>query len=363
MQSASALSAVWQFFVRDLLGQAGGIAFASATGGSLDASAKQWRLFADIMNDAGMALDLASPLLPGGFMLCACLGSVCRAMVGLAAGATHAALTQHFTSAGGSPADVSAKAESRERAASIVGSLLGMALTQRVADHIRAAWLVFAALTVLHVWANVRAMRCLVLVSLSPGRMALLHEHWLAHGVVLTPRDVAARESLLAPPFAAAAEWLLRSRQRGTKHIAIEYGARASTTIERCGPGAKARLCAALMPAVQDSSGGARQRSPRYSVLVSSGPGSRHTVHVLLHHGTDARTQLHAYLHALHVASLLRTRRGNASAGDVEQRSARWAEKQMLVFLEQLRAHGWQLQSPHLPRPAWTVDWPEVDGS
>lgn len=85
---------------------------------------------------AAMALDLASPLVPGCFMLLACLGNVSRAMVGMSAGATGAALTQHFAS-GRNAADISAKADSRERATSIIGSLLGMAVTQHLAGEHR----------------------------------------------------------------------------------------------------------------------------------------------------------------------------------------------------------------------------------
>jgi hypothetical protein len=65
-------------------------------------------------------------------MLLASLGNVSRAMVGMSAGATGAALTQHFA-AGSNAADISAKADSRERATSIIGSLLGMAVTQHLA--------------------------------------------------------------------------------------------------------------------------------------------------------------------------------------------------------------------------------------
>lgn len=83
---------------------------------------------------AAMALDLASPLLPGScFMLLVSLASVARAMVGMASGATHAALTQHFAAKGSNAADISAKAESRERATSIIGSLLGMLFAQHMA--------------------------------------------------------------------------------------------------------------------------------------------------------------------------------------------------------------------------------------
>lgn len=189
--------------------------FAYAAGSNFDSNAKQWRLFADCMNDIGgsssssssapgppggsatlschthsicwlkthsrtqhtglalffllhtcflctpvpqptprqqhhihhfpslssaaataMALDLASPLVPGGFMLLASLGSVSRAMVGMSAGATGAALTQHFA-CGRNAADISAKADSRERATSIIGSLLGMAVTQHLAGGCR----------------------------------------------------------------------------------------------------------------------------------------------------------------------------------------------------------------------------------
>lgn len=107
-------------------------------------------------------------------MLLASLGSVSRAMVGMAAGATHAALTQHFAAAGSNPADISAKAESRERATSIIGSLLGMAFTQQLADHVLAAWAFFVVLTAVHIWANMRALRCLVLSSLNEPRLKLL---------------------------------------------------------------------------------------------------------------------------------------------------------------------------------------------
>ena len=63
----------------------------------LDSYAKQWRLFADVANDAGMTLELlAGQFGPSAFLVLACLASMCRAMVGVAGGATRMALTQHF---------------------------------------------------------------------------------------------------------------------------------------------------------------------------------------------------------------------------------------------------------------------------
>lgn len=57
LQAASALSAVFQFFVRDLVGMLGGIIFASLAGGNFDSNAKQWRLFADVTNNIGAWLS------------------------------------------------------------------------------------------------------------------------------------------------------------------------------------------------------------------------------------------------------------------------------------------------------------------
>lgn len=56
----------------------------------------------------------------------------------------------------------------------MAGMVLGMLFTRATAGHAGAAWLVFSALTLLHVYANVRALRCLVLASLNQPRLDLL---------------------------------------------------------------------------------------------------------------------------------------------------------------------------------------------
>lgn len=45
-------------------------------------------------------------------------------------------------------------------------------------DNFVAAWAFFAMLTAVHVWANIRAMRCLVLSSLNETRLKLLLQHY-----------------------------------------------------------------------------------------------------------------------------------------------------------------------------------------
>lgn len=127
-QAATPLSAVFQFFLRDLSGMLGGVTFAFLQGSKLDVYAKQWRLFADCLNNVGLVMELASPVFPSVFLTLACLGSIARAITGVAAGSTRAALTLHFAKQNNA-ADVSAKEGTQETATTLVGMLLGMAFT------------------------------------------------------------------------------------------------------------------------------------------------------------------------------------------------------------------------------------------
>jgi hypothetical protein len=68
----------------------------------------------------------------------------------------------------------------------MVGMALGMAFTRAAADSALAAWALFAALTWVHVAANVRAMRCLVLRSLNRPRLELLLQE-MRQGAVRWP--------------------------------------------------------------------------------------------------------------------------------------------------------------------------------
>ncbi|KAF6259262.1 vitamin B6 photo-protection and homoeostasis-domain-containing protein [Scenedesmus sp. NREL 46B-D3] len=341
---------------------AGGIIFAYAAGGNFDSNAKQWRLFADVMNDLAMALDLASPLIPGGFMLMASLGSVARAMVGMASGATHAALTQHFATAGSNAADISAKADSRERATVIIGSLLGMAVTQRMADNAAAAWLFFAVLTWLHVWANIRALRCLVLSSVNEPRLRLLLQHYQDKEKLLTPQQVSGLESLLVPPLAAA--WL---RATGSQqHAPLVFGAQLSAALRRAAAAAAAAAAgggaSCSWPAGQQGQllqhALHQQRAAadkQYLLLVT---GRKHkAVEVVLHTAAGQQVQLRAYLHALQLAAALQEVGSDADVQQLLQRSQHWAERSLPSFLAALQQHGWELDKLFLPRSDWTAEW------
>ena len=80
----------------------------------LDCNAKFWRLIADILNDFATFLELLAPLFPPFFLLIVCCASISKAIVGIAGGATRAALIQHQARRD-NMADVAAKDSSQVR--------------------------------------------------------------------------------------------------------------------------------------------------------------------------------------------------------------------------------------------------------
>jgi hypothetical protein len=161
---------------------------------------KFWRLFADVINDVGLTLELLSPTFPEYFLTIACIGSVCRAMCGIAAGATRVALTHHFALEN-NYADIASKEGMQETAVTLFGLVCGMYMAnwlQGGSD----TWWVFLALTVLHVYANWKAVTALILKSISRQRLEILTQQYLddadihdeSHVSALTPTQVSQRE-------------------------------------------------------------------------------------------------------------------------------------------------------------------------
>ena len=59
---------------------------------------RQWRLMADVANDAGLAIQMVAPVWRNGdhFLLLACVAAACHCACGVCAGATKASISQHF---------------------------------------------------------------------------------------------------------------------------------------------------------------------------------------------------------------------------------------------------------------------------
>lgn len=329
-QDASALSAVTAFFLRDLSGMVGGVAFATIQGGSFDSEAKQWRFLADVANNVALALDLVAISLPRTFFLASlCLSSVARSVVGVAAGAARAALTVHFSKAN-KPADISAKEGSQEVATRMLGMSLGLATLRGVGDSLALQWTLFLALSAFHIYSNIRAMRNVHLHSLNRARLELVLTMFTDTRRVLTPQEAAAREPLLPPALGG----------RGAAAEAVALGVRLRDVGE------------AEVKRLPELGRRYAAEKKKYLLLLPRGSSSKYSV--LLHEEATDEDVAEALTHALvlrrHLAG------GTVTRAKAEALALEWMRGTFATFRLLLRRAGWD-QAPALRPGPHRVRW------
>nr|VZH93822.1 unnamed protein product [Spirometra erinaceieuropaei] len=204
---ATILAATLTWMFRDGAGMIGRIAFAGRLGTSLDSQCKQWRLFADLLNDCALFLDLISAHFLGLFTAIVCVSSVLKSLVGLAGGATRAAVTQH-QALQNNMADVAAKDASQETLSNFLALLLNFVLVHIVTGNWLFIWLTFWILTPLHLYSNWRAVRCLQFRTLNKARFHIITQDWFAHMStahkeypIASVQEVNRRERIVSIPF------------------------------------------------------------------------------------------------------------------------------------------------------------------
>lgn len=108
-EGATALSASLNFIVRDGCGMASSLLFTAVSSSGFRHDVKKWRLFADIINDVGITLEVAATLVSQHlFLPMICAGNMCKAICGVAAGACGGAINL-FWSSGSDISDINAK--------------------------------------------------------------------------------------------------------------------------------------------------------------------------------------------------------------------------------------------------------------
>ena len=185
---ASALAAALSFMLGDGAGMAARVFFAWARSAALDAYAKQFRLLADVANDGALMVGVLATR--EFFFPALVVQSVLRAVVGVAGAATRAAVTVHQARGGrGNVADVAAKDGSQETLVNLVALVASYLLVPTVVAT-GATWPVFLMLTMLHIWANFKAVSALRFVHFNPYRLDLA----IAAGSELSVERVNQRE-------------------------------------------------------------------------------------------------------------------------------------------------------------------------
>nr|XP_023687471.1 RUS1 family protein C16orf58 homolog isoform X4 [Paramormyrops kingsleyae] len=152
-QEATVAAATVTWLLRDGTGMLGRILFAWVKGSKLDCDAKKWRLVADVLNDIAMFMEILAPSFPACFTFIVCIAGILKSIVGVAGGATRAALTLHQARRD-NMADVSAKDGSQETL----------------------------------------AVRSIVMETLNEARLSILLHQYLHDGRILSPSEANSRE-------------------------------------------------------------------------------------------------------------------------------------------------------------------------
>lgn len=175
---ATAMSAAVSWALRDGAGMIGGLLFSYAASAQFDSHVKEFRLFADVINDVGLTLDMLAPYAGRGRILyITSLATICKTMCGMAAGATKGSITHHFA-IHGNMADLNAKESTQETLVSLLGMIFGIGLARYLhalekqddKSGQSISWLIFMILTIVHVKTNYLGVKILKLRTLNRER-------------------------------------------------------------------------------------------------------------------------------------------------------------------------------------------------
>lgn len=180
-------------YILDGTGMLGRILFAWLKGNKLDSEAKKWRLVADVLNDIAMFMEILAPNFPTCFTLIVCSAGIFKSIVGVAGGATRAALTLHQARRD-NMADISAKDGSQETLVNLAGLLVSLILIPLVTDNPLLTFVLFFLFTILHLCANYKAVRSVVMETLNEARLAIVLHQYLRDGRVLGPLEANLKE-------------------------------------------------------------------------------------------------------------------------------------------------------------------------
>lgn len=312
-KDATALQATVSWIFRDGAGMIGSLIFTSLYAQSFGQNVKSYRLFADLINNVGITLEMVAPLYPRHFLLLVCFASVFKALCGVAAGACGAAINEHWGGISNNISEVLAKNGAQHSIISLLGLLLSVRFATFANKTPVRLWCIYSLLTALHVLANIRAMRVLALRSLNLVRFDIVarrataaevvveavrggtwdaaalraaFEEWLAaRGDAFSPQSIANAEpiiSLLVPAQLRCLSALLRAAT-GRSTCVVNFFCSPSLIGEQL-------LSQAL------------QKEPAPSYVISKDElGGR--INVCLHAGVSVEVQARAYFAAALVAS------------------------------------------------------------
>ena len=153
----------------------GGLIFTWMASEHFGRHTRQWRLFADVINDIGLTLQMVAPLCGKDYFLSiSIVSTIALSMCGISAGATKASISNFFAK-NDNLTDLVAKEGSQETAVNILGIIGGYFFLTLLNDNMYITWISFIILTLLHVFANIQAVQELKFKTINNCRLGLLY--------------------------------------------------------------------------------------------------------------------------------------------------------------------------------------------
>ena len=180
-EAATAWGAALTWAMKDGLAMIGGLVFSYVAAPQFDSHVKEFRLFADLINDVALTLDMVAPYFAydaRALLLVSAASTLGKTLCGMSAAATKANITVYFAHKGDNMADLNAKEATQETLVSLVGMLLGVTLARWLLAYEQShpkwtqqiQWFTFVVLTVIHVWSNWKGVCILHLPTLNRER-------------------------------------------------------------------------------------------------------------------------------------------------------------------------------------------------
>jgi hypothetical protein len=188
-----------KWILRDGISLIAGLIFTTLHSQQFGINAKKWRFFADFIVDVGITFEMIAPSFPRKyFLLFVSLGSICKALCGIAAGTANASIFQYFSLKHNNLSDIIAKNQAQHTVVTLLG-LFFVVMLSRLSNLLsntsaatqknslfynifkmfnfssplaktRAAWTVYGLLTLLHLFCNYRAMKLLAINTFNTDR-------------------------------------------------------------------------------------------------------------------------------------------------------------------------------------------------
>jgi len=351
--AATALSATQNFLVRDAAGMAATLLFTATSAAYFSQDVKRWRLLADVVVDIGITLEVAAVQLPKQFFLpMLCLGNMCKAVCGVAAGACGGSLAVFWASAGTNISDINAKFGAQHTVTASLGLLFAAIFAKSVAAaKLSVVWALYSLLTALHIWANVQCMRLVAFLNFNTVRLDMVLQLFLdkwcqaeATGPLPTPNEISVTEPLFFLP---------RLRK---PTIPICFGVSFNEFIERSGQSPIQFQSQLLESAPYLISTGLLGRSRRHKPCVVVACSDRCTA--------EQKTQ--AYVHASLLCRTVtkvqqQSNKQHAVISEVERRVAEDVARESFpvvweTFAGECRAAGWDLTQSELQGQGYEIE-------